>query len=55
MDIFADRRSRETASGFASVARGFGATLTHPWRATRLFMHLWYGILLVVYRVFHLR
>lgn len=55
MEIFADRRARQSEGGFGPVARSMGYTITHPWRMLRGIMYLWYGVLLVVYRVFKLR
>lgn len=54
LEIFADRRARRTESGLAAFSRGLGRTLTHPWRLLRGFIYLWYGVLLLVYRVFNL-
>jgi N-acetylglucosaminyldiphosphoundecaprenol N-acetyl-beta-D-mannosaminyltransferase len=55
LDIFADRRTRRTPGGLAGFFRTLGYLATHPWRILRVFMYLWYGILLVVYRIFNIR
>ncbi len=55
MEIFADRRARQRATGFGALARGIGYSLTHPWRVARVLTYLWYGVLLVIYRTFKLR
>lgn len=55
MEIFADRRARQKDTGFGALARSVAYSLTHPWRMTRVLTYLWYGILLIIYRVFKLR
>jgi N-acetylglucosaminyldiphosphoundecaprenol N-acetyl-beta-D-mannosaminyltransferase len=55
LNIFADRRSRQAPGGLAGFFRRLGYTLTHPWRVLRVFMYLWYGVLLLVYRIFNIR
>ncbi|MFP4374808.1 MAG: WecB/TagA/CpsF family glycosyltransferase [Spirochaetaceae bacterium] len=55
LDIFADRRTRQKDTGFGAFARSLAHGLTRPWRMVRALTYLWYGVLLLVYRIFKLR
>ncbi|MFW6223881.1 MAG: WecB/TagA/CpsF family glycosyltransferase [Spirochaetota bacterium] len=55
LDIFADRRTRQKDTGFGAFARSLAHSLTRPWRMVRALTYLWYGVLLLVYRIFKLR
>ena len=54
MEIFAERRSREAEGGFGRALKRGGATIVHPWWLLRGLSYIWYGILLLVYRLFQL-
>lgn len=55
MDIFADRRAREVQGGLGPALRRAGAMVLHPWWLLRGITYIWYGMLLVIYRIFKLR
>ncbi|MFP4010112.1 MAG: WecB/TagA/CpsF family glycosyltransferase [Spirochaetaceae bacterium] len=55
LEIFADRRAREAEGRSARALHAVSGIVLHPWRVLRLFMYLWYGLLLLVYRLFGLR
>ena len=54
LDIFADRRNRSSEDGAAAFFKAAGRVIIHPWQMLRAFSYAWYGVLLLVYRVFRL-
>ncbi len=52
LEVFADVRRKPAATRAGRMMRRVGGLLTHPWRITKAFLFLWFGILLVGFRLF---
>lgn len=50
-DVFAERRSKPSRPLFNKGLEWFPFLLLHPWKAYRLFVYLWYDILLLLARI----
>ena len=54
LDIFADRRKRPSRKKSERTLRTIGTLLRHPWRVLRVLLYCWYGLLLLIFRLFRL-
>lgn len=52
LDVFADIRRKPPATRAGRIMRRIGGLFSHPWRFTKVFLYLWFGILLVGFRLF---
>jgi N-acetylglucosaminyldiphosphoundecaprenol N-acetyl-beta-D-mannosaminyltransferase len=50
-EVFAERRSKPSRGLFRKGLEWLPFSLLHPWKAYRLFIYLWYDILLVIARI----
>jgi N-acetylglucosaminyldiphosphoundecaprenol N-acetyl-beta-D-mannosaminyltransferase len=50
-DVFAERRSKPSRPLFRKGLEWLPFSLLHPWKAYRLFVYLWYDILLLIARI----
>ena len=52
LEVFADIRRKPPGTRGGRVAKRIRGVITHPWRIGKLFLYLWFGLLLLLYRIF---
>lgn len=54
LDMFADRKKRPSRRAYERGLDTVPDVMRRPWRLLRGLVYLWYGVLLIIYRVFRL-